>query len=763
MEILTKNLRVGYGKTTVATNIALEIRTGKIVALVGPNGAGKSTILKTVAGLLEPLDGAVYFDGVDAKTLDGAERSKRLAVMTTSRTDAEFATAFDAASVGRFRFTGALGILSEKDKRAVDDALELVGAKELRDLEFAKLSDGQKQRVLLARALAQEPRVLILDEPTSFLDVGYKIGFLTTLKRLAKEKGIGALISMHELELVKNVADLVACVSKNGQIERLGPPDRVLTNDCVETLFNIPKGELAKTYGEGVFPRARIADSVNAKNSNAKTRFIMIQGSMSNVGKSLVAAGLCRVFAQDGYRVAPFKSQNMALNSFVTRDGLEMGRAQVMQAEAAGVEPDVAMNPILLKPTTDVGSQVIVNGRVIGNMPAREYFEYKKRLAPEILAAVDKLRERADIIVIEGAGSPAEINLKENDIVNMGMAALVDAPVLLVGDIDRGGVFAQLLGTLELLEPDERVRVKGLIVNKFRGDKSILEPGVAQLERLSGVPVVGVVPYARLMLDDEDSLTERFARRSDALIEIGVVRFPRIANFSDFDVFEQFADVAVKYVGTPRELETLDALILPGSKSVVADLKWLKESGLEPAVKKFAADGRPVIGICGGYQALGIETSDPDGVEGGGRADGLALLPVVTVLKTRKTRRQTSGAFVAPTGIFSNLLGIPYAGYEIHMGETTPINDSVRPFTSAGSGFCWGNVYGTYVHGVFDDRRVATGILYALAKKKGIALDLQNAMNCDTLKQREFNKLAQIVRENMDVDAIYRAMGAKNG
>ena len=267
---------------------------------------------------------------------------------------------------------------------------------------------------------------------------------------------------------------------------------------------------------------------------------IMVQGTMSGAGKSLLCAALCRIFAQDGWRVAPFKSQNMALNSFVTRDGLEMGRAQVVQAQAAGVEPDVRMNPILLKPSSDIGSQVIVNGEVRGQMPAAEYFRRKKQLIPDILAAYNSLAEDFDIIVIEGAGSPAEINLKADDIVNMGLAKLVDAPVLLVGDIDRGGVFAQLIGTVMLLEEDERQMVKGLIINKFRGDKTILDPGVAQLEEKAGIPVVGVAPYLNIQVEDEDSLTERFDRKQEVdLIDIAVIRVPRISNFTDFNVFEQ--------------------------------------------------------------------------------------------------------------------------------------------------------------------------------------------------------------------------------
>ena len=293
---------------------------------------------------------------------------------------------------------------------------------------------------------------------------------------------------------------------------------------------------------------------------------IMMQGTMSNAGKSLLAAGLCRVFRQDGYSVAPFKSQNMALNSFVTADGGEMGRAQVVQAEAAGIAPDVRMNPILLKPTTDVGSQVIVNGRVQGNMRATEYYEKKRDYLPAVMQAYESLAAEHDVIVIEGAGSPAEINLRRDDFVNMGLAKLVDAPVLLIGDIDRGGVFAQLYGTVALLEPDERSRVKGLIINKFRGDADILRPGLAQLEALCGAPVAGIIPYTRVDVDDEDSLSERFSRdTARKLLDIAVIRLPRISNFTDFSPFERYGNVSMRYIDRFSELGSPDMKILPGT------------------------------------------------------------------------------------------------------------------------------------------------------------------------------------------------------
>lgn len=486
-------------------------------------------------------------------------------------------------------------------------------------------------------------------------------------------------------------------------------------------------------------------------------KVIMVQGTMSNAGKSLLAAGLCRIFRQDGYRTAPFKSQNMALNSFATKEGLEMGRAQVVQAEAAGIEPMVCMNPILLKPTDDEGSQVIVNGRSIGNMKARDYFAFKTELIPVIREAFRKLEEIADIIVIEGAGSPAEINLKENDIVNMGLAEMVDAPVLLVGDIDRGGVFAQLLGTIMLLEDSEKERVKGLIINKFRGDASLLDSGIEMLEEKGGIPVAGVVPYMDIKVEDEDSLSGRLTSKRRGAVDIAVARLPKISNFSDMDVFEQFPDVSVRYVGRADELGEPDLVIIPGSKSTIADLRWLRESGLEEEIKRCCGMDIPVFGICGGYQMLGEEVSDPEGVEGGGSIEGLGLLPVTTVLAGDKKTEQFEGTFGEAGGIFSGLSGLEIEGYEIHMGRTvrTAGTDGDDAFTSSGTGICTGNVYGTYVHGIFDRGEIAKTVVRALADRKGIKLAETQAADHREFKEKEYDRLADILRSSLDMERIY--------
>ena len=491
-------------------------------------------------------------------------------------------------------------------------------------------------------------------------------------------------------------------------------------------------------------------------------KVIMIQGTMSGAGKSFLVAGLCRIMKQDGYRVAPFKSQNMALNSFITEEGLEMGRAQVMQAEAAGIKPMVCMNPILLKPTNHTGSQVIVNGEVLRDMSAREYFAYKKQLIPDIKKAFRKLEEYADIIVIEGAGSPAEINLRENDIVNMGMAEMVDAPVLLVGDIDRGGVFAQLLGTLLLLSEEEKKRVKGLIINKFRGDKTILDPGIVMLEEKGQVPVAGVVPYMELALEDEDSLTERFDKKEESCIDIAVIRYPRISNFTDFNIFEQMKEVSVRYVTSVSELHQPDMVILPGSKNTMGDLKWMRQNGLESAVKKLAEE-TPVLGICGGYQMLGEQIADPSGVEGGGALRGMELLPVVTELGEEKVRCQMEGILPKLEGVFASLSGLEYAGYEIHMGKTDFSesgkeieirNDALHEKKIIISGRNK-NVYGTYVHGIFDKGCIATAVVQALAKKKGIWIEEEAFEDYRSFKEKQYDRLADTLREYLNMEEIY--------
>ena len=497
----------------------------------------------------------------------------------------------------------------------------------------------------------------------------------------------------------------------------------------------------------------------------AKT--IMIQGTMSNAGKSLLTAGLCRIFRQDGYRVAPFKSQNMALNSYITSEGLEMGRAQVMQAEAAGIEPSVLMNPILLKPTNDTGSQVIVNGEVLGTMSARDYFKYKKNLVPDIMKAFRALAEKNDIIVIEGAGSPAEINLKTDDIVNMGMAKMADAPVLLAGDIDRGGVFAQLYGTVELLEPEERKRIRGLIINKFRGDKTILDPGIEMLEEKCGIPVVGVAPYLDIQVEDEDSLTERFDRGQETgLIDIAVIRIPRISNFTDFNPLESIPGVSLRYVKHTSDLKNPDVIILPGTKNTMEDLRWLRESGMEALILKAADRGTLIFGICGGYQMLGETLSDPHGVEAGGSMRGMGLLPMDTIFAEKKTRTQVTGRFLDLDGDYETLSEVEFTGYEIHMGDSVRRNPA-KPCTSVRDevtgkekteGTFTRNVCGTYVHGIFDKEETALALIRAAGKKKGVDVSRMEGVDFASFKEQQYDILAAELRKHLDMKKIYEIL-----
>ena len=490
----------------------------------------------------------------------------------------------------------------------------------------------------------------------------------------------------------------------------------------------------------------------------SRAKCIMVQGTMSGAGKSLLCAALCRIFAQDGLRAVPFKSQNMALNSFVTKDGLEMGRAQVVQAQAAGVEPDVRMNPILLKPSSDVGSQVIVNGEVRGQMAAAEYFRTKKKLVPDIMAAYDSLAEEADVIVIEGAGSPAEINLKSEDIVNMGLAEMVDAPVLLVGDIDRGGVFAQLYGTVELLEEKERARIKGLVINKFRGDVEILRPGLAMLEEKTHLPVVGVVPYLKVDIEDEASLSQRLESRGGKKpLDAAILRLPHLSNFTDFMPLEQHPLLSVRYVQSPRQLGAPDVVILPGTKNTIDDLLWLRQCGLEAAVQKLAASGTPVLGVCGGYQMLGETLDDPEGTESGRSQTvrGLGLLPIQTVFTDTKHRTQDTATVTAP-----QLAGAVLTGYQIHTGRTAVQG---VPFCRLANGNAEGcvkdNVAGTYLHGLFDTGELTEKLVQLLCSRKGISPAEAPLFSMAEYRQQQFDLLADGVRRALDMNALYAAMG----
>ena len=486
------------------------------------------------------------------------------------------------------------------------------------------------------------------------------------------------------------------------------------------------------------------------------TKRIMIQGTMSGVGKSLLTAALCRIFKQDGLRPAPFKSQNMALNSCVTADGLEMGRAQAVQAISAGLEPDVRMNPILLKPSSDTGSQVIVMGKVKGEYAARDYFARKRDLIPDIRSAFDSLAGEYDPIVIEGAGSPVEINLKQDDIVNMGLAELVDAPVLLVGDIDRGGVFAQLVGTMEQLETQERARIAGFLINKFRGDPSLLTGGLDMLTVRTGVPVLGVIPYLNLDIDDEDSLSPRLGeKRQTAPVDIAVIRLPRISNFTDFAPLEHHPSLGVRYVASSGELGNPDLIVLPGTKSTAGDLIWLRQNGLERLICRQADGGTPVLGICGGYQMLGTILRDPLNIEGGGTMAGMGLLPCETEFtREKQLTRASAEVMTAP------FTGEKLEGYEIHMGRTD--RGTAEPFCCLSDGredgAASGLVFGTYLHGLFDSGALTDRLAAWLMERKGLTAGETASETHEAYQSRQLDLLADSVRANIDLDAVYRIM-----
>ena len=499
---------------------------------------------------------------------------------------------------------------------------------------------------------------------------------------------------------------------------------------------------------------------------------IMLQGTASNVGKSTIVTGLCRIFKQDGYTVVPFKSQNMALNSFITKEGLEMGRAQVSQAEASGIEPIADMNPILLKPSGNHKSQVIVRGKVVGNMSSTEYHDYKLELMDVLKDTFDELNNKYDITVMEGAGSCAEINLKERDISNMGMANIADAPVIIVGDIDRGGVFASLAGTMLLLNDEERKRVKGVIINKFRGRKELLGDGVKMLEDIIKVPVLGVVPYNDIKIEDEDSVTTRFKKSVGIRdVHIEIVRTPHMSNFTDFHIFETQEDVSVRYVDYKESLGNPDIVIIPGSKSTIDDLKFIRENGLEEQIKALHKKGKLIIGICGGYQMLGKKLKDPYHVEGEREEyDGIGLLDTETIFEREKTTTQVEATICEGlNGYLKNLGGKKVSGYEIHMGVTNRSNEisdldniykklgEVVNYTE-GSVNLEGNVFGTYLHGIFDEIDFTRSLLNNIREMKNLDRIESKVSSYKEFKEKEYDKLADFLREHLDIDKIYEIM-----
>ncbi|WP_438347351.1 cobyric acid synthase [Paenibacillus sp. FA6] len=510
-------------------------------------------------------------------------------------------------------------------------------------------------------------------------------------------------------------------------------------------------------------------------------KVLMLQGTASDVGKSVITTALCRIFTQDGYGTAPYKSQNMALNSYVTEDGKEIGRAQGVQAEACGIKATTDMNPILIKPVKDMFSQIVVHGEPYQQMSASDYRSlFLPKAKDTVMDALNRLRAQYDIVLMEGAGSPAEINLKSNDIVNMNLAGWADAPVLLIADIDRGGVFAFIVGTLELLEPHERQRVKGFIINKFRGDIALLEPGLDWLTERTGIPVLGVLPFIEeIKIEAEDSvvldtLRQKVAEQRE--IDIAVIQYPRISNFTDFDPLREEKDVSIRYVKSATELGSPDVIILPGTKDTIGDLDYLRLQGLEDGIAEAMKSGvQQLVGICGGYQMLGEILHDPFSVEGGEprSAKGLGYLPVTTTFLKEKTTVRVQGALAmghplalvteSKTGV------IPMEGYEIHMGETGCLNMNnvaslfqveriTGELVDEGWGSKDGGRWGTYLHGVFHNDHFRRSWLDGIRVNKGLR-PLGQTFTSSTLKEQEFDRIAEVVRNHIDMKKIYDIMG----
>ncbi len=502
-------------------------------------------------------------------------------------------------------------------------------------------------------------------------------------------------------------------------------------------------------------------------------RTLMVQGTASSVGKSMTCAALCRLFRQEGLRVAPFKAQNMALNAYVTPEGGEIGRAQAVQAEAAGVVPTVDMNPILLKPESDSRSQVVLLGKPVGALAAADYHARKPELRALVREALERLRAAYDLVVIEGAGSPAEINLKDRDIANMFVAGIADAPVILVGDIDRGGVFAAFVGTLELLEPDERARVAALLINKFRGDRGLLEPGLRTLEDRTKVPVLGVIPYMQdLRIAEEDSvaLEERRGRRRGAAheIEIAIVRLPRIANYDDFQPLEHRPGVVVRFVETAGALAGADLVVLPGTKSTMSDLRWLRASGIADEVLARASRGEPILGICGGCQMLGATLADLNGIESIETfAEGLGLLEVSTHFGSEKRTAQVR-AVATRDSFLCDADGNTISGYEIHMGRVERLRGASAAFVIAqrsgrseedldGALSANGAVLGTMIHGLFDNASVRSTLIAKLRRRKGLPAAQDPAF--ESPERDEYDRIAATVRRHVRMDLLRELAG----
>jgi adenosylcobyric acid synthase len=492
---------------------------------------------------------------------------------------------------------------------------------------------------------------------------------------------------------------------------------------------------------------------------------IMFLGTASSVGKSTLVTALCRYFRNQNLNVAPFKALNISLNSYVTKDGLEMGRAQVVQAEACKIEPNVLMNPVLLKPSGDY-TQVIVNGKIHCNIKPYEYKELNKELKVKVKKAYDKLRKAHDIIVLEGSGSCAEINLRDSDISNMAMAEAVEAPVILVSDIDRGGVFASIVGTLQLLSEEDRARVKGVIINKFRGNIELFKPAIKQLEDIIRIPVLGVMPYEKFDIEDEDSVTERIRNKEeDGTLDIVVIRLLHMSNFTDFNVLERIEGVTVRYVSKPSELKNPNLIIIPGTKNTIEDLRNIKENKLFNKIKELKENGTPIVGICGGYQMLGTVVLDKLGVEGNiSQEDGFGFLDIKTRFNERKITRQTKAEILCDLKSIKSIEGNTISGYEIHNG-ISKVGKEVIPFIKDLDGNVVGvcnqekMVVGTYLHGIFDSEDFTNLFIKSLKESNNITIFEETIIGkVSEYKDSEYDKLSKLFEENIHIDKILEIM-----
>ncbi|RAK10596.1 adenosylcobyric acid synthase (glutamine-hydrolysing) [Halanaerobium saccharolyticum] len=498
---------------------------------------------------------------------------------------------------------------------------------------------------------------------------------------------------------------------------------------------------------------------------------VMIQGTASDAGKSILAAALCRVLAQDGYKTAPFKSQNMSLNSYITKEGREIAVAQAVQAEAAKVEAEINMSPILMKPIADDMSQIILKGKVYKNMKAAAYFAEKDRLLQIINEAISELKTDYDLLVLEGGGNPAEVNLRDKDLVNMKAAEIAEAPVILIADIDKGGVFASIVGTLDLLTEKERKRVKGIIVNKFRGDPDAFKSGVELIEKHSQKKVLGVMPYLKdLNLPSEDSLQQKDYGNQDFKLIIAVIAYPGMSNFTDFDYFKSAKDIQMRYVKRAAELGNPDLIILPGSKTTINDLKFLYNTNLAAEILKQADKGTEIIGICGGYQMLGQKISDPDNLEGNEKEiEGLSLLKIKTVLEAEKITRQVRAEPLNKLNFFKNSSGRVLSGYEIHQGKTVRASEQqaifrlkrqksgeVEKIVYDGTVNESGNVWGTYLHDIFKNDDFRKSLINYLLSQKGLSPNLEAEKTAAEIREDNYNYLAAEFRKYIDLEELYK-------